>query len=138
MNDQAILKKEWDSVLGKLARRKLIRLICLDEVHLYVNFGLMFHHDFLKLKNTLFEWVQTQPLSNGSNSLLMIPLLLMTATWNLELELIFSLMTGVHHPQQNLYVWASAKEMRRHQNGITMIAGQKKGSKIQSHCIQPF
>jgi superfamily II DNA helicase RecQ len=134
---QAILKKEWDSVLGKLARRKLIRLICLDEVHLYVNFGLTFRHDFLKLKNTLFEWVRTQPLSHGSNSLLRIPLLLMTATWNLELELIFSLMTGVR-PQQNLYVWASAKEMQRRQNRITMIAGQKKGSKIQSHCIQLF
>jgi superfamily II DNA helicase RecQ len=61
----------------------------------------------------------------------------MTATWNLELELIFSLMTGVR-PQQNLYVWASAKEMQRRQNRITMIAGQKKGSKIQSHCIQLF
>lgn len=130
---QAILKKEWETVLEKLSTKKLIRLFCFDEVHLYVNFGLTFRRDFVKLKDTLFKWVRARHSQNGPCSLLKIPVLLMTATWDLELARIFEMMTGVH-PSQSLFVWASAKEMQRWQLLITVIPAQKKGRRLKDKC----
>ena len=133
VSPQAVLSREWQPVMERLTERKLVRLFCLDEVHLYVSFGLTFRHDFVKLKEVLFKWIRYHSLKDGSNSVLKVPVLLMTATWDLELARIFELMTGVH-PKQELFIWASAKDMKRRQLSIKMQAAQKKGLKIKAHC----
>jgi len=129
---QAILKKEWETVL-EMTAKNLIRLFCLDEVHLYVNFGLTFRQDFVKLKNVLFKWIRTRPLSHGPNLLLKVPVVLMTATWDLELARVFELMTGAH-PKQDLFIWANAEGMQRRQLSIKMVPAQKKANKLKEQC----
>jgi superfamily II DNA helicase RecQ len=50
-------KSKFRPVLYELIAKKVLRLICIDEVHLFARFGLHFRDEFPALKECLFEKV---------------------------------------------------------------------------------
>ena len=90
---EVLMTKIWTDMLCVLLRKKLLRLLCIDEVHLFVEFGLTFRKCFLQMKHIIFDKLKSM------NGALHIPILFMTATFNLELKSLLTQMTGVDvHP----------------------------------------
>ena len=55
----------------------MIRLVCVDEVHILIHYSLSFRPDFVMLSSTLFQYLV---IDNGAGSKTKIPVLFMTAT----------------------------------------------------------
>jgi superfamily II DNA helicase RecQ len=45
----------YRSMLHSLLNMKLVLVVCIDEVHLFVQCGLWFHSEFVRLKSVLFD-----------------------------------------------------------------------------------
>ena len=69
--------KAWLGLLTKLIDTGLLRLVCVDEVHLFVHYGLSFRIDFALISTTLFHHLITD---KGVGYKMKIPVLFMTAT----------------------------------------------------------
>ena len=69
--------------------KKLLRLFCIDEVHLFVEFGITFRKTFIGMKEAVFDKLK----SNDDD--LHVPILFMTATFNLELKALLTQLTGI-------------------------------------------
>mgnify|MGYP002177090796 CR=1 FL=1 len=78
LSPQAILNKKfpWSDFLDWLIINKRLSLVCVDEVHLFVHFGLTFRDEFKGLTPVLFDKLKV----GGSAALTTIPLLFMTGT----------------------------------------------------------
>ena len=72
-----------------LLQKNLLRLFCIDEVHLFVEFGVTFRKSFVKMKEIIFDKLKS------SDGALHIPIIFMTATFNLELQSLLTQMTGI-------------------------------------------
>ena len=77
---EALLLPKWISIFTKLQERSILKCITIDEVHLFVMYGITFRYDFLKLKDAFFSKVL---YSASTTNALKIPILVMTATFNL-------------------------------------------------------
>jgi hypothetical protein len=73
--------------IKRIIRTKLLRLLCIDEVHLFVDFGLAFRDEFGALRPFLFDLLWNDPPSRNnrqntanSTTTTTIPILFMTAT----------------------------------------------------------
>jgi superfamily II DNA helicase RecQ len=76
--------------LKQLVTNKLLRLLAIDEIHLFVHFGLSFRSEFAWLKDNLFHHVLAPtPLSTR------IPVLLMTATCTRRIQRDMEALTGL-------------------------------------------
>jgi len=69
--------KTWMGFLKKLIENGLLRLVCVDEVHLFVHYGLSFRTEFAMLSSTLFRHLI---IDRGAGYKTKIPVLFMTAT----------------------------------------------------------
>ena len=69
--------KIWMGFLKKIIENGLLRLVCIDEVHLFVHYGLSFRREFAMLSSTLFRHLIND---NGLGYRTKIPVLFMTAT----------------------------------------------------------
>jgi superfamily II DNA helicase RecQ len=67
---QTLQSEKWLPLLKALIKPKILRMVCIDEVHLFVSHGLFFRSEFFQLKTNFFDHLAT------SN----IPVLFMTAT----------------------------------------------------------
>ena len=107
---EKLLDPKWSNLVDELIKNKILKLICVDEVHQFVLFTLSFRTDICKLKNSFFKKIKDTSHTHN----LRIPLLLMTATMTIELVQQFEQISGIILNPNN-YVWASATEIsRRH------------------------
>ena len=109
---ECLLKSPWIEVFNSLLDKSLLRLVCIDEVHQFVTFGLSFRTEFLKLKSEIFSKLKSTNSSPQNNSILKVPLLFMTATFNKSLVHYLQTITGLAVPPSN-YLWADANGFRR-------------------------
>jgi hypothetical protein len=90
---KSLIVEPWMSLIHHIIENNTLKQICIDEVHLYVIFAISFRHLFLKLRTILFDKVQTFKNSNIPTtsptdiptSVFKVPILLMTATFNIKL-----------------------------------------------------
>ena len=77
---QAIVNKpHWKHFLKALIARNLLRLVVVDEIQLFVHYGLSFRHQFAMLSTTLFRDLKVTKCTTK------IPVLFMTATCTVEI-----------------------------------------------------
>ena len=111
-----LIREHWRTVFHGLINRKVLKLVCVDEVHLFVMFGVTFRKEFTLLKESFFQHlIATTTAEEGSNNngiYLKIPLLFMTATFNSSLLGLLNKMTGVVVSPSN-YLWSSRTNMAR-------------------------
>ena len=82
---ECLMKEPWKSLLMKLINNGVLKLVCVDEIHLFVIFGVTFRKSFVNLKDTFFKHLidNSKTTSSSSHAVhLKVPLLLMTATFN--------------------------------------------------------
>jgi superfamily II DNA helicase RecQ len=79
---QAICNKKflWKELLHWLIVRDRLSMVTVDEVHLFVHFGLTFRKEFMHLTAKLFSRLRCGPSNNYSKHFTKIPILFMTAT----------------------------------------------------------
>ena len=83
----------WIEMFCLLLDKKLLRLFCIDEVHLSVAFGNTFRKTSIEMKEAVFDKLKS------NDDYLHILILFMTATFNLELKSLLTQMTGIAvHP----------------------------------------
>lgn len=96
---EKLLQQPWKSMVQNVIRNNMLKLICIDEVHQFVSFGSSFRPIFSHLKESLFKRVKT---NNHSIVKYKTPILLMTATFNRKLELMFQDLSGINMDTDSL------------------------------------
>ena len=122
---ECLLREPWNKVFIGLIERKMLQLVCLDEIHMFVMFGLTFRKEFTLLKDSFFKHLVAQystdfpshQFSDDANRTnlgfyLKVPLLLMTATFNTELLKLMENMIGIQVVPQN-HLWGGRNSMAR-------------------------
>jgi len=106
-----LLNDPWKDTMKCLINKNILRLVCIDEVHQFVMFGCTFRPDFGLLKQSLFQHMISQK-QNELGVKLNVPLLLMTATFNIELLNILQRMIGIRVPP-TMFLWSGRDCMQR-------------------------
>jgi hypothetical protein len=83
-----------------------LQLLCVDEAHLFVQFGLFFREEFIQLKSLLFEKL----LQYETSVYMKIPVLFMTATANQTILSQLERITGYTFLKHNVF-WPPAPQM---------------------------
>lgn len=96
---EAMEAEEYKNLFHKLLELKLLRLICIDEVHQYVEFGTTFRPAIMKLKQQMFKFI----VDEVDKYKTMIPILFMTATFDLKRFQLLKEMTDLHFFQENIF-----------------------------------
>ena len=52
---ECLMKQPWKSLLIKLINNGVLKFVCVDEIHLFVMFGIIFRKSFVNLKDTFFK-----------------------------------------------------------------------------------
>lgn len=135
---EALVLPIWMSFVDKLIELQMLTLICIDEVHLFIEFGLSFRKDFLSLREKLFNKIivpSTSPINLNQNSTtLKLPLLCMTATCNLQLLNLLQQMTKITFNPRQLH-WSNKTEFQKRHIKISIkYTNQfKRYSKVYLH-----
>jgi superfamily II DNA helicase RecQ len=83
---ECIVDEIWINMIKKLLDSNFLKLVCIDKVHRFVEFGLTFRKLFATLKEKFFKLLVNLDYNKDSNSsvytVLKIPILFMTATMN--------------------------------------------------------
>lgn len=49
---ECLMRQPWRSLLIKLINNGVLKLVCVDEIHLFVMFGVIFRKSFVNLKES--------------------------------------------------------------------------------------
>ena len=112
---ECLLREPWRSMFVGLINSKVLKLVCVDEVHLFVMFGATFRKEFTLLKESFFKFlIDPSPAAQSDiiGTFLKVPLLFMTATFNSSLLDMLQKMTGVRISPPN-YLLSSRSNMAR-------------------------
>ena len=97
-------------------------MVCIDEIHLFVIFGITFRKSFINLKESFFKHLidRSKHETDAPHAVhLKVPLLLMTATFNNRLLGIFEKMIGIKVLREN-YLWSRRQKMAHRNIGINV------------------
>ena len=77
---ESLLQSKLFNVINFLINCYILRLVCVDEVHLYVIFGKIFHSQFYSLRSSVFKYLIDETATQYSDigTSLRVPLLFMT------------------------------------------------------------
>ena len=98
-------------------------MVCVDEIHLFVMFGVTFRKSFVNLKESFFKHLidRSKHKTDSPHAVhLKVPLLLMTATFNNRLLLILEQMIGIKVLREN-YLWSGRRKMARRNIRINVV-----------------
>ena len=128
-----LTKEPWKTTTQTLIDNGLLRLVCVDEAHQFVMFGVTFRPDFGLLKDSLFEQtiINSSTLPSNETQLpvyLKVPLLLMTATFNIELLKTLQSMIGIRI-QPSMCLWSGRESMQRRTVRMSVIVSTTKAGK---------
>jgi superfamily II DNA helicase RecQ len=116
-----VLETKYRALLKMLLEERLLCMVCVDKVHLMVQFGLCFRAEFLRLKALLFSPLTIASSSDAVNNqnratrlptLTSVPILFMTATADHVMLHQLERITGYCFDQSNLF-WPSAGDMQQ-------------------------
>ncbi len=106
-----LIEDVWFSMFQCLIELNALNLLCIDEVHLYVDFGLTFRKSFTRLKDKVFASLIDKDY-NEHYTVLKVPVLFMTATFNMGLISLLQRMTGINISYNN-YVWGDINDFKK-------------------------
>ena len=112
---ECIVDDVWVKMIHKLIADTLLKLVCVDEVHQFVEFGLTFRKSFMSLKDTLFKLLcvtESQDKDSLLHTILKVPLLFMSATMNTSLVDLLQKIVGIQLSSNNIY-WGDATYFRK-------------------------
>ena len=92
-----LLKPHVMSFFVSVVEKDLLRLFCIDEVHLFVQFGLSFRKSFQLLKKSIID-----KLKDKESGQMHVPILCMTATFNNKLMNALEKMLGFTIEKNNI------------------------------------
>jgi superfamily II DNA helicase RecQ len=127
-----ILGTKYLGLLKILLEKKMLSMVCVDEAHLFVQFGLHFRSEFLHLKGLLFSPLivpppasnTTTPLNNNPKQVpttfTAAPVLFMTATADKIMLDQLEQITGYCFSQSNLF-WPNALDMQQRRQQIRFM-----------------
>ena len=52
---ECLMRQPWRTLIIRLINNGVLKLVCVDEIHLYVMFGLTFRKEFIMLKDSFFK-----------------------------------------------------------------------------------
>ena len=119
---EAILDPTWNSMISDLLKKRHIRNVCIDEVHLFVHFALSFRIQFLHCKNALFEKLllsNAEGQEDTSRTYTSVPVMFMTASFNKQLFNILEKITGYNFDKRNIF-WSERKQFERRNISIDL------------------
>jgi superfamily II DNA helicase RecQ len=122
---ECIMKQPWYQLIDILVKKELLRLVCFDEVHLFVSFGLSFRLDFIRLRESLFKKLQMRGSDDGiansfgESTLVTVPILFMTATFNHTLLMLLQKMTGLALENESFH-WSDCSSFKRRNINIEL------------------
>lgn len=96
-----------------------LNLFCIDEIHLFVEFGISFRPIFQTLKDKIISLLYNNEHGNGSGNRMKIPILLMSATFDKTMYQIIQSMLGVQIFSNNIF-WANASSFKKRHISIKM------------------
>ena len=126
---ESLLKKQWIKFIDTILDRKFMRLLCIDEIHLYVSYGCSFRKRFQLLLEKLFSKIK---LSDNTSS---IPILLMTATFNNQLLRMLEKMIGINVSHRNMF-WADTKNFQKRHINISLLYSVQQYNKAKTQLEQ--
>lgn len=103
---ETLLKPSWIQFINDVHSKHLLNLLCVDEIHLYIEFGTSFRTSFQRLRDEVFGVFKISATTST------IPLLFMTATFNYHLHDILQRMIGFQIGIQNIF-WARTTEFQK-------------------------
>ena len=86
-----LLKKPCIQFISDAIDSEILRLFCIDEVHLFVQFGLSFRRQFQELRQVIINYFRVP-----NTEIYKVPLLFMTATFNNMLMGLLEQMLGIY------------------------------------------
>ena len=113
---ETLLLPTWTNLVDDLLKIRMMNLLCIDEVHLFVDFGLSFRREFLDLRHKVFnKLIKSNGRSNihsSSTTALKIPILCMTATFNTKLlSLLQQIMNITFDPRR--FFWSQSSLFKK-------------------------
>jgi superfamily II DNA helicase RecQ len=121
---QAIVNNQiWRPMIDSLITKRLLSMLCIDEVHMFVQFGLTFRQEFALLQSVLFKKlrVKASPSAELSRFHTAVPVLFMTATCNQSMVAQNEKLSGLRFDRSSNIFWPSADAMH-HQNVCLRVA----------------
>ena len=114
---ETLLLPTWTTLIDDLIQIKMLNLTCIDEVHLFIDFGLSFRRKFLNLRESLFNKIIKKQINNDmqtSSTHLIMPLLCMTATFNPKLSHLLQQMTNIRFDTRRFFWSPNRLFKKRH------------------------
>ena len=111
---KALLQTVCMDFVEQLVSKKLLQLFCIDEIHLFIQFGLSFRKVFQNLRTSVI-----QKLKQSNSNDMKIPLLLMTATFNIEYLNLLEKILGIKMLPYNIF-WGSYYSFQKRHIKIEM------------------
>ena len=108
---ECLQKKIWNELFEKILLNGSLKMICFDEVHLFVQFAISFRPSFISLRKSIFNKLLLHSNSNNCTDL-KIPILFMTATFNIKLFELLQKMTGIRIKKDNIF-WSNGNAFQR-------------------------
>jgi superfamily II DNA helicase RecQ len=99
----------YRSLLAALLSRCRLHLVCVDELHLFVQFGLWFRSEFSALRSILFDKLKS---GDDSTTTSHVPILFMSATCDKATVEQLTLLTGFTFTADNVF-WPSILGMQQ-------------------------
>jgi superfamily II DNA helicase RecQ len=115
--------KVWRTMIDSLIAKRLLSMLYVDEVHLFVQFGLTIRQEFAQLQSVLFKKLQVKasPSADLSRVHTSVPVLFMTATCNKTMLDQIELLSGLRFDRSNNIFWPTADAMK-HRNGCVRVS----------------
>ena len=106
---QALVDKPyWKKFIAGLIDSKMLRFIAVDEIQLFVHYGLSFRSQFAMLSTTIFKQIKTGRFATK------IPVLFMTASCNNEMFEQLKLLTGLaFYPDNRNIFWPGSSQLMK-------------------------
>ena len=104
---ETLLKSMWKEFITRIVALNLLHMFCLDEIHLFVEFGISFRKEFQLLKNNILKSIQ------NSDEMYKVPLILMTTTFDYTLHCILQQMLDISLRPCNTFLGKQANFQER-------------------------
>jgi superfamily II DNA helicase RecQ len=141
---ECLVDEIWINMIKRLLDSNFLKLVCVDEAHQFVEFGLTFCKSFATLKTKLFKLLVNPEYKDNNSSLctvLKVLILFMTATMNQAILGLLQQKVGIELFSYNRY-WGDASYihkgilpyLRNVKKSIAMLISKDKRAKAIIIC----
>lgn len=116
---ETLLKKTWKEFITRIIALDYLRLFCIDEIHLFIEFGISFRKDFQLLKNNIIKMIRKD------DGTFKVPIILMTATFDFKLQNLLKNMLAISIKESNTF-WGRREDFQKRNIKIELVYSPRK------------